>query len=110
MNLTEPIGWITFLLGVSIMIFTIYQSYNIFTGKIEAPEIFEQEVRKTQAPTEITTTQSGIQEMISEQLKGILPVGSIYKLLNLSVWTIFAGIFLFAGTQIAGLGIKLIKK
>jgi hypothetical protein len=31
------------------------------------------------------------------------------KLLNLLSWSIFAGILIFAGAQIAGLGIKLIK-
>jgi hypothetical protein len=48
--------------------------------------------------------------MIGEQLKGMVPLDSLPKLLNLAVWSMLAFILIFGGAQIASLGIKLIKK
>jgi hypothetical protein len=42
-------------------------------------------------------------------LKEILPAEAITKMLNLIVWSILAGIFIFGGSQISSLGIKLLK-
>jgi len=51
-----------------------------------------------------------VEEMIGEQLKGMLPVDFIPKLLNLLAWSMMAGILIFAGGKISSLGIGLIKK
>jgi hypothetical protein len=48
--------------------------------------------------------------MISEQLKGMLPINMVPKILNLFIWSMLAGIFIFGGTQVSSLGIKLIKE
>lgn len=116
MDFHKIIGWLTFLAGVSTIVFSLYSSYNIFTGKAVAPEIFKIEAKESLAPTKekIPTTptelQKEMEKMISEQLKGILPLDSITKLLNLVVWSMLAFILIFGGSQISNLGIKLIKK
>ena len=116
MDFPKIIGWIVFLAGISIIVFSLYSSYNIFIGKAVAPEIFKIEAKESLAPTEekIPTTQAELQKemgkMISEQLKGILPPDSITKLLNLAIWSILVFILIFGGSQISNLGIKLIKK
>jgi len=51
-----------------------------------------------------------MEKMIGEQLKGIIPVDTLPKMLNLIVWSILAGLLIFGGAQISNLGIKLIKK
>lgn len=109
MDSTKIIGWITFLAGVSIILFTLYSSYNIFIGKMDVPQIFEMEEEKIQSEPKTPVSQEEIPEAIMEKLKEIFPSDAIPKFLNLSIWMMLAGILIFGGTQIASLGIKLIK-
>ena len=117
MNVTKIIGWATFLAGILIIGFALYSSYNIFTGKAPLPEFFEIEEKTAQAPAtqkgKMPTSPEEIQQqlgtMIGEQLKGLLPTDFLPKILNLTVWSMLAGILIFGGGQISGLGIKLLK-
>lgn len=117
MEFTKIGGWITFFAGIAIIVFTLYSSYNIFTGKVPVPEFFKIEEKTNQTPTtpqgKTPTSpeelQQQIGQMISEQLTGILPVGSLTRIFNLAVWSMLAGILIFGGSQISGLGIKLLK-
>ena len=111
MNSTKIFGWVLLLAGVLIIVWTLYSSYNIFTGEAAVPEIFE--MGKEEALSQkggTTDIQAQMEQMIGEQLKGILPADSITKLLNLIIWSMLAFILIFGGTQLASLGIKLIKK
>ena len=103
----KTLGLILLVLGIVIICYSLYSSFNIFTAKTAAPDIFKLE---TQALSQKTGQgiETQIQDMIGEQLKGILPTDSISSMLNLVAWSIFAGILIFGGAQIAGLGIKLI--
>jgi len=104
LNFTKTsFGLILLVLGLIIIFYSLYSSFNIFTAKAAPPEIFKAE------PSAQGTVAGSIQAQIEEQLKGMLPVDSVPTLLNLISWSIFAGILIFAGAQIAGLGIKLIK-
>jgi len=46
-----------------------------------------------------------MKKIIEEQIKEIVPPG----FLNLISWSIFAGILIFGGSGIAGIGVRLIK-
>ena len=95
------------IIGLAVIFYSLYASFNIFTGKVGAPEIFQTPpVTKSVGSQDI---QSQLQNMISEQLKGMLPLDSITTFLNLASWSIFAGILVFGGAQISGLGIKLLN-
>lgn len=89
--------------------------YNIFTGKTEAPAVFKIKPEETLAPAKpaIPTTQAEIQEemekMMAEQLKEVLPLDALPKILNLVVCSMLAFILIFGGSQISGLGIKIIR-
>jgi hypothetical protein len=109
-------GWLLLIAGILLIFWVIIYSYNIFTVKTEVPEIFEIAAKKEIAsvPEEggqglESQIEGMIGGVIGEQLRGLLPVDFLPKLLNLSAWSIFAGISIFAGSQISGLGIKLIK-
>jgi hypothetical protein len=109
-------GWLLLILGLLVIFWTLFSSYNIFTAKEEVPEIFEMAAREEASSPQkegAQDLQSQIEgmmgEMLGEQLKGFLPVDFLPKLLNLAAWSIFAGIAVFAGSQVSGLGIKLIK-
>ena len=104
----KTLGLILLFLGIVIILYALYSSFNIFTAKAAPPEIFKIETQ--------TSSQQGnqgleeqFQEMIGDQLKGMIPVDSIPTLLNLIAWSILAGILIFGGAQISSLGIKLIK-
>ena len=102
------LGLVLLFSGLIIIFYSLYSSYNIFTVKTAAPEIF-----KTQAASPPKnggeSAEAQLQQMISEQLKGLLPTGSTHQLLNLMSWSIFAGILILGGAQISSLGIKLLK-
>jgi len=116
---TKSVGWVLLILGLIIILTTLYQSYNIFTGRAKIPKIFIQKTEISQLEeNQETNSDSNInidemaKQIVQEQLKQILPSfpnEAIIQLLNLFCWSIFSGIAIFAGTQISGLGIKLIK-
>ena len=94
--------------GLSVIFYGLYSSYDIFTGKKEAPAIFD-EAEQSVSKTSLQDPQAQLQEMIGEQLKGLLPADSVPNLLNLFSWSIFAGILVLGGGQISGIGIKLLR-
>jgi len=111
-KINSIIGWLVFFIGLMIILYSLYSSFNIFTAKAPVPEFFE--IAKKEAPLSqkegTQDTQAQMQQMIGEQLKEFIPIELIPKMLNLGVWTIFAGLLIFGGAQISNLGIKLIKK
>ena len=110
-------GWILLIIGLAIIFWCLYSSFNIFTAKSSPPQIFKIEEKEPLTPLtkeKTPVTQKELQEemekIIGEQLKGLLPAETLPKLLNLISWSIFAGILIFGGGKISSLGIKLIKK
>ena len=109
MKYSQIIGWVLLFAGIGIIGWTLINSYNIFTAKAVLPEFFE--VPKEEVVTKKEGTQdiqAQMEQMIGEQLKGVLPADSITKLLNLVVRSTLAFILIFGGSQISSLGIKLI--
>ena len=99
---------VLFLGGLAAILYSLYSSYNIFTAKISAPEIFKIEQIKATSVAQ-QGIEAPLQNLLQDQLKGLLPAGSISGLLNLMSWSIFSGILIFGGSQISWLGIKLLK-
>jgi len=136
MNINKITGWFLLLLGLVVISASIYSSYDIFMGRKEAPEIFSYEkndagmeqVLKTNEPIEKVQPslragspeelqaemqlemKEAIGNEIAGQLKNRIPKNFISKTMNLFSWSIFAGILIFAGSQISSLGIKLLKE
>jgi hypothetical protein len=109
MSLIKKIsGFVLLLGGVVIILYSLNSSYGIFTAKNPAPEIFKAE-QKTIQKAGGQDLQAQLEGILQDQLKGLLPAGSLPALLNLVSWSIFAGILILGGGQIAGLGIKLLK-
>ena len=112
-------GWALLFTGLSVIIFSLYSSYNIFKGKVPPPEVFKIEIKTEVLPAKGTPKigsqslediKAQMDSVLQEQLKAIIPTESIVKLLNLVSWSIFASILIFSGAQISGIGVKLIKK
>ena len=121
MNIRKLSGWLLLIIGLSIIFFALYSSYNIFITKKAVPEIFQfskeetvlennQEVQGSQKIEEALDIEEDIKKNIEEQMESIFPAEVISKFFNLIAWAIFVGILIFGGTQISGLGIRLIKE
>ena len=101
-------GYLLVLVGLTIIITTLYGSYEIFTGKIPVPLIFQTPEKETVSGNKTQDLQKQLEETVKKQIGDLIPTDSIPKLLNLIAWSILAGILIFGGSQIAGIGIKLI--
>lgn len=106
MKLTKILGLLLLILGLTIILYTIFYSYQIFTGKMPAPVIFDFASANS---LDIFDLDAQIENIIGSQFQQMIPSGSIAKIFNLVSWSIFAGILIFAGSQIANLGVKLLK-
>lgn len=102
------LGIVLLFAGLAVILYGLYSSYNIFTAKSQAPDVFKIVKKESAAPAK-TGIEAQAQKLIEEQLKGLLPADSIPQLLNLISWSIFAGILMLGGGQISGLGIKLMR-
>ena len=82
---------------------------NIDLSEIDKSRLTDVAYLKSLEAQQKGVTNDLVQEQISNQLKEIIPVGFILKLLNLSSWSLFMFILIFAGSKISMLGIKLLK-
>jgi hypothetical protein len=110
MTAERIIGFILLLLGAAIILYALFGSYGIFTGAQEPPEIFEASKAERTTETGSGELDAQVQALLQDQLKDILPDEAMPKAFNLFAWSILAGILIFGGSQVAGLGVKLLKK
>lgn len=102
-------GWILLFLGLLIISYSLYSSYQIFTGKENVPQIFTTKEGLGEG-IKIPFPGKEVEIPIPEQLQKILSSGFLSpKILNLISWSIWASILIFAGSKISSLGIQLIK-
>ncbi len=107
------IGIILLILGILMIFWSLYVSYNIFQDKKPVPEIFRPsaesaatKIDKGSTPQEVDQQ---IKQTVQEQMANILPQENIYKLLNLIAWSIFAWLVIVAGAKVSSLGIGMLK-
>lgn len=124
MDFTKIFGWALIFAGLTIIIWPLYFSYNIFQGQSEIPEIFKIEEKMAQEQNVSEEKFSDIpipvgfqkefqeqtEKIIGDQFKELLPVDTLPNFLNLIAWSIIAGLFILGGFQISNLGVKLVKK
>lgn len=108
-------GWILIFTGVLIIFWSLYSSYNIFSAKIDAPEVFK--IVQTSATEQKEIKKNGsisqeemMKEIIGEQVKEMFPTAFLATFFNLIAWSFFAGISILAGSKICFIGIRLAKK
>jgi hypothetical protein len=112
MEKTNLVGWLLIFLGVSIILWTLFVSYNVFLLEKEAPGFFKSEEETAlvdDSSFSFKTMEQEMNRIVGEQIKDMLPTDAFSRILNLFVWSIFAGIFIFGGGQIANIGIKIIR-
>ncbi len=110
MNISKNIiGWILLIGGIVLIAWALVSSYNIFTAKTDAPEIFTAQTSSLGAGSS-QTIDAQLQKALQEQLKGLIPVDALPRILNLAVYSMLAFVLIFGGTQISGIGVKLLNK
>jgi hypothetical protein len=107
MSIQKILGFALVLGGIGIILYSLYASFTFFTGSATPPEIFS--LGESGSGAGGQEGGDAISQLLEEQLKGLLPAGFVPQMLNLTVWSIFAGLLMLGGGQIAGLGIKLLK-
>ena len=109
MNIRRTIAIGIIVVGVAVMGYGFISSYQIFIGASEPPQLFQ-----TPPPSQLQGTgdpiQQGIQRALQQQIGNIIPADNITKIFNLAAWFLFAGLLTFGGSQLAGVGIKLLNK
>ncbi len=112
-NIKGILGWALLAIGIFIIFWALYSSYNIFLGKKEAPQMFSQEIEKEASSDKGASTgqmQEEMKRVVADQIKDMVLSLFISRILNLISWSIFVGILIFGGSKISLLGIRLIKK
>jgi len=112
MKFKKLLGWALLIAGLAIVFTPLYFSYSFFTQKTEPPEIFKtEENQELPAPSGSSEDfQEEMKKMIEEQFQNMIPAEFTAKLFNLISWSIFAGLLIFGGSRISGIGIKLIRR
>lgn len=110
------VGWLLLTIGVLLIIWGVWSSYEIFTAKKLPYEIFKvpevEEVSPKQEKSPISPQEEmeeQMQQVIREQIGAMLPPDFLPKLFNLIAWSIFVGILVFAAGKLSILGINLLK-
>lgn len=89
----------------------VWESWQIFSAKKPAPEVFTIEVGDKKIEEPVPKGPEGqVQGIIKEQLKEILPLEDVQKSFNLLSWSVFMFILIAAGGKIATVGTRLIVK
>ena len=109
--LNKIIGYILLIAGLALIVFAVFQSYGIFTGKALPPVIFKVSSFQgaSQKSTEPSDLQGQLQNVVNQQIGQVLPPEILPKIFNLAAWSFLAFILIFAGGTIASIGVKLIK-
>ena len=112
MKTNKIIGLILLFLGLLIILYPLYQSYNIFTAKTAAPQIFKITAPiapVVETPKKTIDLQQEMGKALGEQFQKLMPSDFLPKIMNLVSWSIFVSLFLLGGSKISTLGIKLLK-
>ena len=110
MKSSKLAGWVLLALGIVIILFSLGTSYNIFTGQKEVYLLFPIGEEVSFSANKSSSEIEQMQMVVGEQLTKMIPPNALPTLLNLTSWSILAGILVFGGGKISGLGIKLINK
>ena len=125
-TLKKSFGSVLIISGVAIILFGLFRSYLIFSGKNLPPEIFQytpsletteleknvlnkQKASTLKIPQTPKEMQDYIDQAISKNLQALIPADTIPKILNLVAWSIFMGILFFGAGKIASIGAQLLK-
>ena len=95
-KIDKIIGYTLLILGIILLLFSIYEMVTVYTGNASPPNLFK--ISDVSLPTDQTGTNVTV-------IEG----AQISQLPNLFFWFILMGFVMFAGGKISSLGVSLIK-
>jgi len=102
------LGWILIVLGLFIVLGSIYSTYLNFTGQRDFPQIFTVQEAEV-APQTSGGPEDQISGMIGEYIKEIIPQGTITQMLNMFAWIMFAVFLVYSGSKLVSIGVILLR-
>ena len=108
MTTNKILGYILVIAGLLLIVFVVWQAYNVFTNRASAPLLF----KSTPMSTEKVATQDiqgQINEAVKKQIGQLISPEDITKILNLISWSLLLWILIIAGGTLSGIGVKLVK-
>ena len=111
MSMKHVVGYALLAVGVLVIGYALFASYSIFLGSTQPPELFQEPEPASGQPASFDpqNIEASMDALLQEQLAKIIPPNTVTKTLNLFAWSVFAGLLIFGGTQLAGIGIKLLR-
>jgi hypothetical protein len=109
MALSKTMGFLVLLLGLAIIIWSLYQVYGVYTQKITIPDFFKISESASLENKTAGGIEQQLQSAIKQQLSNFIPTNTISQSLNLGFFAVVIGLFIFGGSKIALIGVKLIK-
>lgn len=108
MNFNKIIGYVLLAAGLVMIGWSLFQSYLIFTDRAAPPVIFKEQ--KKTSVDDNGQQQQQFEKALEQQLSSLLPSDIITKTFNLLIWSVLAGIFIFGGSQIASIGVRMLHE
>ena len=109
MIINKTLGYLLLTVGLILIGWTLWQSYNIFTAKTEAPLVFKTQSELAAGNSNRFDVAEQINKVVQSQLNQIIPPATITKILNLTAWSLLAFILITAGGAVSKIGVKLIN-
>lgn len=109
--MNKILGYILLFIGLFCVGFALAQSFQIFMGYVTPPMLFKEISDESQDSTGTSSklaVEMQLEQQILQQMDRAIPPNAVPQMLNLLSWALFAGIFMFGGTQLTGLGLKII--
>ena len=108
----KTLGFILLAVGLFLIAASLVFSWQIFTGTNPAPELFSASTKESGSLPPLGSLQdlqNQLPDLLGQQLQEFLPVDTLPQMLNLAAWSMFAGLLLFGGSLVAGIGVKLVR-
>ena len=98
---TKMAGWILLIVGLILIVLTVYSMFTIFTGTTSPPGIFNMKSITISMPTGEGTPPVEVE---------LVPGDQVSRVVNMLIWTVLMLFIASAGSRIGGLGVKLIRE
>ena len=105
MTLSKIAGIALLVIGVLLILVPLWNTYQIFTGKVLPPQIFMKPITGSPASSGVAVD---MQKQIQDAMAKALPIDLINNTLNLVNWIILMWILMYGGGKLADSGVKLL--
>jgi len=120
-NFVKTVGWLLLFAGLGLIVHSVTVSYDYFTKKaafpalIEAPVALDQIASAPGATVDLADPkavqammQAQVQNSVNQTINNLVPGGSVVKLLNAAIWSVFATFLVYAGAKISQIGASML--